>query len=178
MIACRQGDPTRLAEGVQQKNRIGQGYRYRLGYRWSIYVVPFIETFPRAVNCLASGLCWRHIGRARRDLPPTIRELYRAPGFLATSADCSAQPEFARLDWFTLSPSRMVWNLLRNAIPGQECRHFVSVSRGQCIQPVDARDNISGFKLVESARRQLKFRIAEFPGERDARLMNVAEGQT
>ncbi len=78
----------------------------------------------------------------------------------------------------TLSPNWLVWNMLRNAIPRKENRHFVSVNGGQCIQPVDARNNIAGFKLVQPACWQLKFRIAELPGERNARLMNVTQGQT
>jgi hypothetical protein len=67
--------------------------------------------------------------------------------------------------------------VLRDPIQAEEFRDFASIDGAQCIEPMDARDNISGFKLVKSACRYHEFGIPESLRDRDARLMDIAQGQ-
>ena len=67
---------------------------------------------------------------------------------------------------------------MRDTIPAEEFRYIVFVNRGQCIEPVDARDNVSGFKFVKSAWWYQEFRIPESLRKHDARPMHVAQTQT
>ena len=41
--------------------------------------------------------------------------------------------------------------MLGHPIQLEEFRDFATVDAGQCIEPMNARDNISGFKIVQSA---------------------------
>ena len=63
-------------------------------------------------------------------------------------------PAFTSTVEHSASMSRLGNSALRNSVPSQKLGHLVPVHYGQSVEPVDARDHASRFKLVKSTGGQ------------------------
>jgi len=63
----------------------------------------------------------------------------------------------------------------RNSVPIQHCSQIAPVDMRQRIQPVDARDLVFQFDVVQAAGRQNKSHIPISPRQLQTRPVNLAE---